>query len=39
MQDPDLNITKAIYCTETVNIKLNEEILELIPIKSEIRQS
>jgi hypothetical protein len=34
MQGPYLNTIKAIYCKPTVNIKLNGEILEAIPLKS-----
>jgi hypothetical protein len=32
------NIIKAIYCKQTVNIQLNGEILEAIPLKSGTRQ-
>jgi hypothetical protein len=37
IQGPYLNIVKAIYSKPTANIKLNGEILEAIPLKSEIR--
>jgi hypothetical protein len=37
-QGPYLNIIKAIYSKPTANIKLNGEILEAIPLKSDIRQ-
>jgi hypothetical protein len=33
IQDPYLNIIKAIYSKSTANIKLNGEILEAIPLK------
>jgi hypothetical protein len=33
IQGPYLNIIKAIYCKLTANIKLNEDILEAIPLK------
>ena len=35
IQDPYLNITKAIYCKPIANIKLNVDILEAIPLKSQ----
>jgi hypothetical protein len=38
IQGPYLNIIKAIYCKPTVNIKLNEEIFEAIPLKFRTRQ-
>jgi hypothetical protein len=38
IQDLHLNIIKAIYCKPTANIKLNENILEAIPLKSGTRQ-
>jgi hypothetical protein len=34
IQGQYLNIIKAIYCKPTVNIKLNGDILEAIPLKS-----
>jgi hypothetical protein len=34
IQDPYLNIIKAIYSKSTANIKLNGEILESIALKS-----
>jgi hypothetical protein len=38
IQDPCLNVTKAIYYKPTANIKLNGDILEEIPLKSGTRQ-
>jgi hypothetical protein len=38
IQGPHLNIIKAIYSKPTANIKLNGEILEVIPLKSGTRQ-
>jgi hypothetical protein len=38
IQDPYLNITKAIYCKPIANIKLNIDILEAITLKSGTRQ-
>jgi hypothetical protein len=38
IQGPYLNIIKAIYCKPTDNIKLNGEIFEEIPLKSETIQ-
>jgi hypothetical protein len=38
IQGPYLNIIKAIYCKPTANIKINEDILEGIPLKSGTRQ-
>ena len=38
IQGPYLNITKAIYSKPVANIKLNEEKLEAIPLKSGTRQ-
>jgi hypothetical protein len=38
IQGPYLNIIKIIYCKLTANIKLNEDILEAIPLKSRTRQ-
>jgi hypothetical protein len=38
IQGTYLNIVKAIYCKPTANIKLNGEILEVIPLKSGARQ-
>ena len=38
IQGPYLNIIKAIYCKLRANIKLNEDILEAIPLKSGTRQ-
>ena len=38
IQGPYLNIIKAIYSKPIVNIKLNSEKLEAIPIKSGTRQ-
>jgi hypothetical protein len=38
IQDPYVNIVKAIYSKPGANIKLNGEILETIPLKSGIRQ-
>jgi hypothetical protein len=38
IQDPYLNIIKAIYSKPVVNIKVNVEKLEAIPLKSESRQ-
>jgi hypothetical protein len=38
IQDPYLNIIKAIYFKPTTNIKLNGEIIEAIPLKSGTRQ-
>jgi hypothetical protein len=39
IQDPYLNIIKAIYYNTVANIKLNGEKLETIPLKSGTRQS
>jgi hypothetical protein len=33
IQVPYINIIKAIYCKPTANIKLNGDILEIIPLK------
>ena len=38
IQVPCINIITTIYCKPTVNIKLNGDILEAIPLKSETRQ-
>jgi hypothetical protein len=38
IQGPCINIIKARYCKPTVNIKLNGDILEAIPLKSRTRQ-
>ena len=38
IQDPYLNIIKAVYCKQIANIKLNGEILEAISLKSGTRQ-
>jgi retron-type reverse transcriptase len=38
IQDPYINIVKAIYSKPVANIKLNEEKLEAIPLKSGTRQ-
>jgi hypothetical protein len=38
IQDPYLNIVKAIYSKPVANVKLNGEKLEAIPLKSETRQ-
>jgi hypothetical protein len=38
IQSPHLNIIKTIYSKPVANIKLNEEKLEAIPLKSETRQ-
>jgi len=38
IQGPYLNIVKAIYSKPVVNIKLNGEKLEAIPLKSGTRQ-
>ena len=38
IQDPYLNIVKAIYSKAVANIKLNGEKLEAIPLKSGTRQ-
>ena len=38
IQGPYLNIVKAIYNKAIVNIKLNVEKLEIIPLKSGTRQ-
>jgi hypothetical protein len=38
IQGPYLNIVKAIYRNPVVNIKLNGEKLEAIPLKSGTRQ-
>jgi hypothetical protein len=38
IQGPYLNIIKAIYSKPVANIKLNEEKLETIPLKSGTRQ-
>jgi hypothetical protein len=37
IQGPYLNIVKAIYSKPVANIKLNEEKLEAIPLKSRTR--
>jgi hypothetical protein len=39
IQGPYLNIEKTIYSKQEANIKLNEEKLEAIPLRSETRQS
>jgi hypothetical protein len=39
IQGPYLNIIKAIYGKPITNIKVNEEKLEAIPLKSRTRQS
>ena len=38
IQGTYLNIVKAIYCKPIANIKLNGEILEVIPLKLGTRQ-
>ena len=38
IQGPYLNIIKAIHCKLTANIKLNGEILGVLPLKSGTRQ-
>jgi hypothetical protein len=38
IQGPYLNIIKAIYSKPTANIKLNGDILEVIPLKLGTRQ-
>jgi hypothetical protein len=38
IQGPYLNVIKAIYCKPVVNIKLNGEKLEAIPLKSGTTQ-
>ena len=38
IQGPYLNVIKAIYCKPVVDIKLNGEKLEAIPLKSGTRQ-
>jgi hypothetical protein len=38
IQGPYLNIIKAIYSKPVVNIKVSDEKLEAIPLKSGIRQ-
>jgi hypothetical protein len=38
IQGPHLIIINAIYCKLTANIKLNGDIFEAIPLKSEARQ-
>ena len=38
IQGTYLNIIKAIYCKSITTIKLNEEILEAIPLESRTRQ-
>jgi hypothetical protein len=38
IQDPFLNIVKAIYSKTVANIKLNEKKHEAIPLKSGTRQ-
>ena len=38
IQGPYLNIIKAIYCKPIANIKLNGDILEAIPLKSQTRK-
>ena len=38
IQDPHLNIVKAIYSKQVANIKLNGEKHEEIPLKSGTRQ-
>jgi hypothetical protein len=38
IQGPYLNIIKAIHNKQVANIKLNEEKLNAIPLKSETRQ-
>jgi hypothetical protein len=37
IQGPYINIIKAIYCKPTANIKLNEDVLEAIPIETWTR--
>ena len=39
IQDPYLNIMKAIYSKPVANLKVNGEKLEAIPLKSGTRQS
>jgi hypothetical protein len=38
IQDPYINIIKSIHIKPSANIKLNGEILEAVPLKSEKRQ-
>ena len=38
IQERYINIIKAIYSRPTANIKLNEEKLKVIPLKSQTRQ-
>ena len=38
IQGPYINIVKAIYSKPVANIKINEEKLEAIPLKSGTRQ-
>jgi hypothetical protein len=38
IQEPYLNIIKAIYSKPVANIKVNDEKLEAIPLKSRARQ-
>jgi hypothetical protein len=38
IQDPHINIIKAIHSKPIANIKLNREKLETIPLKSGKRQ-
>jgi hypothetical protein len=38
IQDPCLNVIKAIYSKPITNIKVNGEKLEAIPLKSGTRQ-
>jgi hypothetical protein len=38
IQDPYLNLVKSIYRKLVLNIKLNGEKLEAIPLKSRTRQ-
>jgi hypothetical protein len=38
IQDPYINIVKAIYSKPVANIKLNGEKLEVVPLKSRSKQ-
>ena len=38
IQGPYINIIKVIYCKSSSNIKVNGDILEVIPLKSGTRQ-
>ena len=38
IQGPYLNIVRPIYCKATANIKLNGDILEVMPLKSGTRK-